>query len=267
MTSRATDSSGEASAFQSAQARRTEVTLASYAGKEAPARSALADADASVRAAALSALDRLGTLTSSDVATALADPEIRVRRRACELANLLPIADPSLGEPLDEIDTLLLSFLRTGDEIMAELAAWSLGERHQQQNLDPSNDNENTDAEAEDGADTEHEAVETNEANEPSTGELIESAQTVEIVQALSETVYQHPDALVREAAVAALGCIGTPEAKAPVLHAIGDKATVRRRAIIALAAFEGEDVEAALALATGDRDWQVRQAAEDLLN
>jgi HEAT repeat protein len=264
MTSSTTDSSGEASAFQGAQARRTEVTLASYAGQEAPARSALADADASVRAAALSALDRLGTLTSSDVATALRDPEIRVRRRACELAALLPITDPSLGEPLGEIDTLLLSFLRTGDEIMAELAAWSLGERHQQQNTDPSKDTENTEnsenTDAEDAPDIAH------EANEPSPGERIESAQTIEIVQVLSETVYQHPDALVREAAVAALGCIGTPEAKAPVLHAIADKATVRRRAIIALAAFEGDDVEAALALATGDRDWQVRQAAEDLL-
>jgi hypothetical protein len=34
---------------------------------------------------------------------------------------------------------------------------------------------------------------------------------------------------------------------------------------VIALAPFEGKEVEAALARALDDRDWQVRQAAEDL--
>jgi hypothetical protein len=35
---------------------------------------------------------------------------------------------------------------------------------------------------------------------------------------------------------------------------------------VIALAAFEGPEVDAALRRALEDRDWQVRQAAEDLL-
>jgi hypothetical protein len=39
----------------------------------------------------------------------------------------------------------------------------------------------------------------------------------------------------------------------------------VRRRAVLALAPFEGPDVDAALARARDDRDWQVRQAAEDV--
>jgi len=39
----------------------------------------------------------------------------------------------------------------------------------------------------------------------------------------------------------------------------------VRRRAVLALAPFDGPEVDAALALAHDDRDWQVRQAAEDL--
>ncbi len=39
----------------------------------------------------------------------------------------------------------------------------------------------------------------------------------------------------------------------------------MRRRAVIALAPFDGPEVDAALAAALGDRDWQVRQAAEDL--
>lgn len=75
-----------------------------------------------------------------------------------------------------------------------------------------------------------------------------------------------HDDALVREAAVAALGAIGDDAGLPAILTATGDKATVRRRAVIALAPFDGPDVDAALQRATTDRDWQVRQAAEDQL-
>ena len=50
------------------------------------------------------------------------------------------------------------------------------------------------------------------------------------------------------------------------ILAALPDKATVRRRAVLALAPFDGDDVDAALERARTDRDWQVRQAAEDLL-
>lgn len=74
-----------------------------------------------------------------------------------------------------------------------------------------------------------------------------------------------HDDALVREAAVAALGAIGDPTALPSILAATGDKATVRRRAVLALAPFDGPEVDAALERARKDRDWQVRQAAEDL--
>lgn len=73
-----------------------------------------------------------------------------------------------------------------------------------------------------------------------------------------------HGDSLCREAAVAALGAIGDPAGLPAVLAATADRATVRRRAVIALAPFEGPEVDAALARAAGDRDWQVRQAAED---
>jgi HEAT repeat protein len=85
------------------------------------------------------------------------------------------------------------------------------------------------------------------------------------IVGVLAALVDGHPDALVREAAVAALGAIGDEGGRAAILAALGDKATVRRRAVLALAPFEGPDVDAALASARDDRDWQVRQAAEDL--
>jgi len=85
------------------------------------------------------------------------------------------------------------------------------------------------------------------------------------IVDALAELATGHDDALVREAAVAALGSIGDDAGLGAILAATTDKATVRRRAVLALAPFEGPEVDAALARALGDRDWQVRQAAEDL--
>lgn len=82
---------------------------------------------------------------------------------------------------------------------------------------------------------------------------------------ALAALATGHDDALVREAAVAALGAIGDEAGLPAVLAALDDKATVRRRAILALAPFEGDAVDAALARGRTDRDWQVRQAAEDL--
>jgi HEAT repeat protein len=85
-------------------------------------------------------------------------------------------------------------------------------------------------------------------------------------VGALSAVVTGHADPLAREAAVAALGAVGDPAGEGAVLTACGDVATVRRRAVLALAPFDGAAVDAALERALGDRDWQVRQAAEDLL-
>ena len=84
-------------------------------------------------------------------------------------------------------------------------------------------------------------------------------------VEALADATTTHPDAIAREAAVAALGAIGDPAGLPAILGATQDKPTVRRRAVLALAPFEGADVDAALARALDDRDWQVRQAAEDL--
>lgn len=84
-------------------------------------------------------------------------------------------------------------------------------------------------------------------------------------VRALA-AVAGHADALCREAAVAGLGAIGDPEGLPAILAATTDKPAVRRRAVLALAPFEGTEVEAALRRALTDRDWQVRQAAEDLL-
>lgn len=84
--------------------------------------------------------------------------------------------------------------------------------------------------------------------------------------EALARIGTEHPEHLVREAAVAAIGAIGDPVGLPAVLGALDGRATLRRRAVIALAAFDGPEVEAALERSLGDRDRQVRQAAEDML-
>ncbi len=73
-------------------------------------------------------------------------------------------------------------------------------------------------------------------------------------------------DALVREASVASLGAIGDERGLPAILTACTDKPAVRRRAVLALAPFDGDAVDAALRVALEDRDWQVRQSAEDVL-
>ena len=76
-----------------------------------------------------------------------------------------------------------------------------------------------------------------------------------------------HHEPIVREACAAALGSIGDIRGLPAILKACTDKPAVRRRAVLALAPFDGPDVEAALTTALEDRDWQVRQNAEILLH
>ncbi|MDP1794373.1 MAG: HEAT repeat domain-containing protein, partial [Acidimicrobiales bacterium] len=82
---------------------------------------------------------------------------------------------------------------------------------------------------------------------------------------ALTTMATDHEEPLCREAAAAALGAIGDERGLAAILQACSDKPAVRRRAVLALAPFDGPEVEAAIDTALTDRDWQVRQAAEDL--
>lgn len=86
------------------------------------------------------------------------------------------------------------------------------------------------------------------------------------VVGALAAATTGHDDALVREAAVAALGALADPAGLPAILTACHDRPAIRRRAVLALAPFEGPEVDTALAAALTDRDWQVRQAAEDLM-
>jgi HEAT repeat protein len=192
----------------SAVADRRAVVIAGHTGNVALASASVADDDAAVRVAALGALERLGALDAAVLATALADPDVTVRRRAAELAA-------------GHHDVRLAGALADREESVVEMAAWACGER------------------------------------EHADGDTIST---------LSDLATGHEDALVREAAVAALGAIGDVRGLAAILDATGDRPAVRRRAVIALAPFDGPDVDAALARALTDRDRQVRQAAEDLL-
>lgn len=177
----------------------------------------------------------------------LSDPSGRVRATAlgalARLGRLTPDdvrialadADPLLrrrgcelaaGQP--EVD--LVPLLGDADNSVAEAAAWALGERRG-------------------GSSDETDPV----------------PVAAFVVEALAAMATGHEDPLCREAAVAALGALGDERGLAAILTATSDKPAVRRRAVIALAPFEGPDVQAALQRALSDRDWQVRQAAEDL--
>jgi HEAT repeat protein len=85
-------------------------------------------------------------------------------------------------------------------------------------------------------------------------------------VAALVALATDAPEQLCREAAVAALGALGDPAGLDAILRACGDRPNVRRRAVLALAPFDGAEVRRALEHALRDRDRQVRQAAQDLL-
>lgn len=86
-------------------------------------------------------------------------------------------------------------------------------------------------------------------------------------ISALINATLHHSEAVVREASAAALGSLGDERGLPAILAACSDKPAVRRRAVLALAPFEGDAVEQTLRAALEDRDWQVRQNAEILLN
>jgi HEAT repeat protein len=92
---------------------------------------------------------------------------------------------------------------------------------------------------------------------------------TDDVLHLIISAATESTEPLVREAAAAALGAIGDRRGLSAILAACADKPAVRRRAVLALAPFidteDHEVVLAALNRALSDRDWQVRQAAEDI--
>ncbi|HUP69796.1 MAG TPA: HEAT repeat domain-containing protein [Acidimicrobiales bacterium] len=178
----------------------------------------------------------------------LEDPSPKVRASAlgalarlgaltsADVAAALADLDPALRRRACELavghDVDLVPFLGDDDASVAETAAWALGERG--------------------GAGEDEEGL--------------HPSAPARVVEALAAMAGGHEDALCREAAVAALGAVGDERGLPAILAATTDKPTIRRRAVIALAPFDGPEVKEALERARADRDWQVRQAAEDLL-
>jgi HEAT repeat protein len=213
------DPATDAGADRRADLRRRRVALAGNRGGDkgaSLARRGLGDADPRVREVALGASARLGALTTGDVAAALTDTSVAVRRRVVDAA----VSVHGRGSR-SALPAALVRALADPDALVVVGAAWFLGERR----------------------------------HRPA-------------VPALAEVARSHDDARCREAAVAALGAIGDPSGLPAVLHAAGaDRPTVRRRATVALAGFDDPRVEPALRVAAEDRDWQVREAAGELLD
>lgn len=212
----------------------TEVVIAGHRGDPATALAGLTESDPDVRAAALGALHRLDALDPMQLATSFDDVSAVVRRRAAEVAAAYRGLD--LSPVLDDADPTVV-----------EVAAWSCGE---------------------------HEVV------------------ADHVLERLIRLATDAEDPIVRESSAAALGAIGDRRGLRAILTACRDKPAVRRRAVLALAPFlEDEpdaepsaggigstsdpgatigpgpaEAHAALEAALTDRDWQVRQAAEDLM-
>lgn len=187
---------------------------------------------------------------SATVTAALDDPAPEVRAAAIGAARRLGVVDePTLAAALRDAEPLVrrravlvaatcdVAIVELGDALddpdvtVVEAAAFACGER--------------------------------GDADEPAVRRLLDLSAG-------------HDDALVREAAIAAvgsLGGLGTIErlglhdaAVEAVLRAATDRATVRRRAAIASAAFDDDRIDTLLSVLLDDRDLQVRQIAEDLL-
>ena len=188
---------------------RFAVIQSGFNGDIATAQAGLSSPQADVRASALRSLHRLNELTSEQLQIAITDTASEVRRTAAEFAA--PFHDVSIHHLIDDADVFV-----------AEMAAWSLGER---------------------------------------------VPVTDEELQHLIDRTTSHEEPVVREACAAALGSIGDERGLPAILQACEDKPAVRRRAVLALAPFEGEEVDAALQKALEDRDWQVRQNAEILIH
>jgi HEAT repeat protein len=224
---------------------RRAVVVAGHRHDAVTARAHLDNGDPTVRAAALGALERTGELVPDDLTEAARDPEPGVRRRVAELTAPLGArsSDPTAQQAL--LDGVLLVLLADEDDMVVEVAAFALGELSL---VDEPNGGDR-DGDGEDGDDGDH-----------------GNCSAPPRVAALAEVAVDHRDALCREAAVAALGAIGHPAGLPAVLSGCGDRASVRRRAVLALAAFDDKSVTTMLETLSTDRDLQVSQAAVDLL-
>lgn len=216
-----------------AMMRRRAAAVAGHAGDKTVAQTYLGDDEPAVRASALRASERAGGLHVDRLLAALEDPAPEVRMAALELAA--GRRDVPIGPAAARLDD--------HDSRVVEAAAWTCGEK--------------VSAAAADQAGADPDPVVNSDAvvcSDP-------------VVESLARVARSHSDPLCRESAIAALGAIAHLDGLPAILSGLDDKPEVRRRAVIALAPFEGPEVEAALSRASNDRDKQVRAAAAELLS
>lgn len=171
---------------------------------------------------------RIASLSALDRLRELDDNAIRLALNDTEPAVRRRVAEIAATHRNIDVSPLL----DDSEPLVVEMAAWTCGEQ-----MEPDDE-----------------------------GQRVRRDFDERVIDRLIELVTLHSDPLVREAAVAALGAIGDDRAIPAIVTACSDKPAVRRRAVLALAPFSGDDVDAALHKALEDRDWQVRQAAEDVL-
>ncbi len=176
-------------------------------------------------------------------ATACGDADAGVRRAAADAAVgfVERLRDTAAAPAITIVARALIGLLDDPAPLVAEAGAFALGEIVAG-GTDPT------------------------EPTDPNGAEIASNAITTLVRHARG-----HSDPLVREACVAALGTLraaaveGSERALPVVVGAASDKPAIRRRAVIALSAFDGPEAEQAIRDARTDRDWQVRQLAEDL--
>jgi len=208
--------------------RRRRAVLAGHDGDREGAVLLSADPDPAVRSAALGALLRIGALDDEILLRGLGDPDPVVRRRACALVGRSwGAATPDSVTP----DSVAPS------AVIVEEVVRAMG-------------------------DDDASVVETAAW---ALGELGARCGDGGVAE-LCRVAGTHRSPVCRESAVAALGAVGAADTLAVVLAALDDTANIRRRAAIALAAFDDPLADEGLRRCLGDRDWQVRQAAEELL-
>ena len=214
--------------------RRQLAAIAGHLGRVDEARRHLRDHDPAVRSTALRALSRAGDLIAEELASALEDASPDVRIAALEIAA--DRGDVSVATTAARLDD--------PDSRVVEAAAWACGEMLSE--------------------DLPSDARPAGSASPASAAPAL-GPPVAAVVEELGRLARTHSDALCRESAIAALGAIGDRGGLEAILAGLEDKPAVRRRAVIALAPFDGPEVEAALARAGNDRDRQVRAAAAEL--
>lgn len=262
--------------------------MAGHRGDAASAQRLIADCDADVRAAALGALARLGTLSAGQVDRALSDEAAQVRRRAAELApaevqivHLLDDPDPSVVEAvaaaLGERDWdagpvgALCRVARSHDDpLCRESAVAALGAIAA--GLDESADPEN-------GAPVGHATHDYDTQD----GANQDNANQDNAIQDNASRDTASRDIASRDSASGSTPHFATGDASRPranarldddraeilevLLAAMEDRPQIRRRALLGLYQFDDEAAIAAVHSALEDRDRQVRAVAGELLS